>query len=41
VASVDSLLLITLIFYAIIVVGFAYILFRIYRQRNRKITKLR
>ena len=40
-AALDTFLLFILILYALIVVGMGYILFRVYRQRNRKIKKLR
>jgi hypothetical protein len=40
-AALDAFLLSILILYALIVVGMGYILFRVYRQRNRKIKKLR
>jgi len=40
-ASMDGFLLFILVLYALIVVGMAYILYRVYRQRNRKVTKLR
>jgi hypothetical protein len=40
-ASVDTFLLVVLLLYALIVVGMGYILFRVYRDRNRKVKKLR
>lgn len=40
-AALDTFLLFILILYTLIVVGMGYILFRVYRQRNRKIKKLR
>lgn len=40
-ASLDLFLLAILVLYALIVVGMGYILFRVYRQRNAKVKKLR
>ena len=40
-ASGDPLLLLILVLYSVIVVGMGYILFRVYRSRNRKVRKLR
>ena len=40
-ASSDPLLLLVLVLYALIVLGMGYVLFRVYRSRNRKVKKLR
>lgn len=40
-AALDTFLLFILILYALVVVGMGYILLRVYRQRNRKVKKLR
>jgi hypothetical protein len=40
-AALDSFLLLILVLYALIIVGMGYILLRVYRQRNRKVKKLR
>lgn len=40
-ASIDTFLLLVLILYALIIVGMAYILLRVYRQRHGKVKKLR
>jgi hypothetical protein len=40
-ASPDYILLLVLVFYAVIVVGMGYILLRLYRDRTRKVRKLR
>jgi hypothetical protein len=40
-ATADPILLLTLIFYAVIIVGVGYIFYRMYRQRTRKVRKLR
>jgi len=40
-AALDSFLLLVLVLYALIIVGMGYILLRVYRQRNRKVKKLR
>jgi hypothetical protein len=40
-ATSDPLLLLVLVLYALIVLGMGYILFRVYRSRNRKVKKLR
>jgi len=40
-ASGDPFLLLVLVLYALIVVGMGYILIRIYRDRTRKVRKLR
>ncbi|MDA4137268.1 MAG: hypothetical protein OK449_09780 [Thaumarchaeota archaeon] len=40
-ASTDLYLLFILILYAFVVVGMGYILIRVYRDRTRKVKKLR
>lgn len=40
-ASTDLYLLAVLILYALVVVGMGYILLRVYRERTRKVRKLR
>jgi hypothetical protein len=40
-ATADLILLLALVFYAVIIVGMGYILYRMYRQRTRKVRKLR
>ena len=40
-ATTDLLLLLTLILYALVAVGMGYVLVRVYRDRNRKVKKLR
>ncbi|MDA4134559.1 MAG: hypothetical protein OK441_03205 [Thaumarchaeota archaeon] len=40
-ASGDPFLLLVLVLYALVAVGMGYILFRVYRSRNRKVKKLR
>jgi hypothetical protein len=40
-ATGDPFLLFILVIYALIAVGMGYILFRVYRSRNRKVRKLR
>jgi len=40
-ASADPFLLLILVLYALVVVGMGYILFIVYRRRNRKVKKLR
>jgi len=40
-ATADPFLLFVLVLYALVVVGMGYILFRIYRQKTRKVKKLR
>jgi hypothetical protein len=40
-ASTDAYLFFVLILYSLVVVGMGYILFRIYRDRTRKVRKLR
>jgi hypothetical protein len=40
-ASTDFYLLFILILYALVVVGMGYILIRVYRDRTRKVKKLR
>jgi hypothetical protein len=41
VASFDGYLFLVLLFYALVVVGMSYILIRVYRERTRKVRKLR
>ena len=40
-ASFDAYLFLVLLFYAAVVVGMSYILIRVYRERTRKVRKLR
>jgi len=40
-ASTDLYLLVVFILYALVVVGMGYILLRVYRERTRKVRKLR
>jgi len=41
VASFDAYLFLVFLFYALVLVGVSYILIRVYRERTRKVRKLR